>query len=57
MVSFPPTVDSLWVDTIDKFGSGKLSVEQILMRAIELGEYGFPVSELSALYVSLLVPE
>ncbi|OAP65363.1 gamma-glutamyltransferase [Fonsecaea erecta] len=39
-----------WVDTIEKFGSGKLSLEQILMPAIELGENGFPVSELSAMW-------
>ncbi|KAL2441538.1 Glutathione hydrolase-like YwrD proenzyme [Exophiala dermatitidis] len=37
-----------WVDTVEKFGSGKLSLEQILTPAIELGEEGFPVSELSA---------
>ncbi len=41
-----------WVDTIEKFGSGKLSLEQILTPAIELGEEGFPVSELSATFVS-----
>ncbi|KAJ5493474.1 hypothetical protein N7539_002220 [Penicillium diatomitis] len=37
-----------WVDTVEKFGSGKLSLEQILQPAIELGEKGFPVSELSS---------
>ncbi|KAJ5770029.1 uncharacterized protein N7511_002080 [Penicillium nucicola] len=37
-----------WVDTIEKFGSGKLSLEQVLQPAIELGEEGFPVSELSS---------
>jgi len=37
-----------WVDSIEKFGSGKLSMEQILMPAIEMGEQGFPVSELAA---------
>ncbi|KAJ5086828.1 hypothetical protein NUU61_008135 [Penicillium alfredii] len=37
-----------WVDTIEKFGSGKLSLEQILQPAIEMGEEGFPVSELSS---------
>ena len=40
-----------WYDTVEKFGSGKLSLEQILMPAIELGENGFPVSELSAAFV------
>lgn len=40
-----------WIDCIAKFGSGKLSMEQILTPAIELGEQGFPVSELSATFV------
>ncbi|KAJ5720048.1 Gamma-glutamyltranspeptidase [Penicillium malachiteum] len=37
-----------WVDTIEKFGSGKLSLEQILEPAIKMGEEGFVVSELSS---------
>ena len=37
-----------WVDAVEKFGSGELSMEEILTPAIELGEEGFPVSELSA---------
>ena len=41
-----------WVDTVEKFGSGKLSLEQILRPAIELGEDGFPVSELASFFVS-----
>jgi gamma-glutamyltranspeptidase/glutathione hydrolase len=41
-----------WVDTVEKFGSGKLSLEQILTPAIELAEDGFPVSELSSYFVS-----
>lgn len=41
-----------WVDTVEKFGSGKLSLEQILKSAVELAEEGFPVSELSSYYVS-----
>lgn len=41
-----------WVDTVEKFGSGKLSLEQILMPAIELAEEGFPVSEISSYLVS-----
>lgn len=45
-----------WVDTIEKFGSGKLSLEQILQPAIELGEEGFPVSELSSRGVSIQFP-
>ncbi|KAI1808845.1 gamma-glutamyltranspeptidase [Daldinia bambusicola] len=39
-----------WSDTVERFGSGKLSLEQILAPAIELGEKGFPVSEGVAYY-------
>ncbi|KAK4212376.1 gamma-glutamyltranspeptidase [Rhypophila decipiens] len=39
-----------WVDTVERFGSGKLTLEQILAPAIELGEKGFPVSELTAYF-------
>ncbi|PGH17276.1 gamma-glutamyltransferase [Helicocarpus griseus UAMH5409] len=39
-----------WVDTVERFGSGKMSLEQILMPAIELGEEGFPVSEFAATF-------
>lgn len=41
-------------DTVEKFGSGKLSMEQILTPAIELAENGFPVSEIAAHGVSLI---
>lgn len=37
-----------WVDTVSSFGSGKVSLSQILAPAIELGEKGFPVSEIAA---------
>ena len=40
-----------WVDTVEKFGNGKLSLGQILAPAIELAERGFPVSELSSVFV------
>lgn len=40
-----------WVDTVEKFGSGKVTMEQILGPAIELAERGFPVSELSSTMV------
>ena len=46
-----PGAPAGWVDTIEKFGSGKLSMEDILKPAIELGEEGFPVSELAAYFV------
>lgn len=42
-----------WVDTMERFGSGKLNMEDILAPAIELGEKGFPVSELMGYFVSL----
>lgn len=41
-----------WVDAVEKFGSGKVSLEQILKPAIELGEDGFPISEIAATFVS-----
>lgn len=41
-----------WVDTVEKFGSGKVTMEDILAPAIRLGEEGFPVSELMGYYVS-----
>lgn len=41
------------IDAAEKFGNGKLSLEQILTPAIELGEEGFPVSELTAALVSI----
>ncbi len=41
-----------WVDTVERFGSGKLSMEEILAPAIGLGEEGFPVSELMGYWVS-----
>jgi len=42
-----------WVDTVERFGSGKVTMEQILAPAIELAETGFPVSELSSTMVYL----
>ena len=46
-----------WVDTVERFGSGKLSLEQILAPVIELAENGFPVSELSSKMVRLYAHE
>ncbi|KAJ2840728.1 hypothetical protein FBU31_000171 [Coemansia sp. 'formosensis'] len=37
-----------WVDTVERFGSGKLGLADILTPAIELAEKGFPVGELTS---------
>lgn len=52
LASTTPGAAAGWVDTVEKFGSGKLSLEQILQPAIEMGEQGFPVSELASHGVS-----
>ena len=44
-----------WCDAVERFGSGKLGLDRILAPAAELGEKGFPVSELTAHYVSLFL--
>ena len=36
------------MDTVEQFGSGKLTLEEILTPAIELGERGFPVAPVTA---------
>ncbi|OMJ28143.1 putative gamma-glutamyltransferase YwrD [Smittium culicis] len=41
-----PGAASGWVDTISNFGSKKLDLSQILERAIDLAENGFPVTEI-----------
>ena len=43
-----PGAPAGWVDTVEKFGSGKLRLSEILEPAIELGEQGFPVSRFSS---------
>lgn len=48
-----PGAPAGWVDTVERFGSGKVSMEEIMAPAVRLGEEGFPVSELTAYYVSL----
>ncbi|KAL9485314.1 hypothetical protein ACSS6W_004103 [Trichoderma asperelloides] len=37
-----------WFDAMDTYGSGKVTMEQILKPSIELCEDGFPVSEITA---------
>jgi gamma-glutamyltranspeptidase/glutathione hydrolase len=43
-----------WVDCHERFGSGKVTLEEVLAPAIDLAENGFPVSELSATFVSIV---
>jgi gamma-glutamyltranspeptidase/glutathione hydrolase len=40
-----------WVDCVERFGSGKVTLEHILAPAVRLAEDGFPVSETTAFYV------
>ena len=46
-----PGAPAGWVDTVERFGSGKLSLEEILSPVIETAENGFPVSELCSDFV------
>ncbi|KAF2003776.1 acylase ACY 1 [Amniculicola lignicola CBS 123094] len=39
-----------WVDCVERFGSGKVTMEEVMAPAIELAANGFPVSELSATF-------
>lgn len=39
-----------WCDTVEKYGSGKLNMSQILSEAIRLAEEGYPVSQLTAMH-------
>lgn len=41
-----PGAVAAWVDTVEKFGSGTLSVGDVLAPAIRLAEEGFPISEI-----------
>ncbi|KAI0673439.1 gamma-glutamyltranspeptidase [Trametes maxima] len=43
-----PGAAAAWVDTVDKLGSGQLSVAEVLGPAIRLAEEGFPVSEINS---------
>lgn len=45
-----------WVDCVERFGSGRVTMEDVLAPAIELAEKGFPVSEFSAMFVRYPVP-
>ncbi|KAJ1997261.1 hypothetical protein H4R26_005895, partial [Coemansia thaxteri] len=39
-----------WVDTVERFGSGKVALADILAPAIALADDGFPVSELTSAF-------
>ena len=39
-----------WADCVERFGSGKVTLAEILEPAAKLGEEGFPVSELMGFY-------
>ncbi|ERS96030.1 gamma-glutamyltransferase [Sporothrix schenckii ATCC 58251] len=39
-----------WVDAVEQFGSGRVTLAEVLAPAIRLAEKGFPVSKLSAHY-------
>lgn len=43
-----PGAPACWCDTIQLFGSHKLSLQEVLRGAVELAEVGFPVAEVSA---------
>ncbi|KAK3091689.1 hypothetical protein FSP39_021884 [Pinctada imbricata] len=43
-----PGAAAAWVDTVEKFGSGKVSLSEILRPAAELAEVGFPVQKIAA---------
>ena len=46
-----PGAAAAWVDVVEKFGSGCLSLAQILAPAIELAETGAPIGQITALDV------
>ncbi|KAI0639708.1 gamma-glutamyltranspeptidase [Trametes polyzona] len=43
-----PGAAAAWVDTVEKLGSGKLSVAEVLEPAIRLAEEGHPVTEINS---------
>ncbi|CCF52097.1 hypothetical protein NDA11_007966 [Ustilago hordei] len=43
-----PGAAATWVDTVEKLGSGKLTMQEILAPAIRLAEQGYPVHESTA---------
>ncbi|XP_073332462.1 transmembrane 4 L6 family member 1 isoform X2 [Pagrus major] len=43
-----PGAPACWCDTVQLFGSHKLSLQEVLSGAVELAEVGFPVAEVAA---------
>ncbi|XP_028260440.1 uncharacterized protein LOC114435096 [Parambassis ranga] len=43
-----PGAPACWCDTVQLFGSHKLSLQEVLSGAVELAEVGFPVAEVTA---------
>ncbi|KAL6108312.1 uncharacterized protein ACO6RY_18875 [Pungitius sinensis] len=43
-----PGAPACWCDTVQLFGSHKLSLQEVLGGAVELAEVGFPVAEITA---------
>ncbi|KAJ7024451.1 gamma-glutamyltranspeptidase [Mycena alexandri] len=43
-----PGATAAWVDTVERFGSGKVSIANVLEPAIRLAEEGVPVSEITS---------
>ncbi|KAM8875673.1 glutathione hydrolase-like YwrD proenzyme isoform 2-T2 [Spinachia spinachia] len=43
-----PGAPACWCDTVQRFGSHKLSLQEVLGGAVELAEFGFPVAEITA---------
>jgi gamma-glutamyltranspeptidase/glutathione hydrolase len=50
-----PGAAAAWVDLVDAFGSGKVSLAQVLAPAIEMAEEGCPISEIASYHVSVSV--
>lgn len=48
-----PGAAAAWIDIVDKFGSGRLSIAQILTPAIKLAEHGAPIGQITALDVGV----
>lgn len=42
-----------WVDCVERFGSGEVRLGEVLEPAVEMAEGGYPVSQISAYYVSV----